>query len=112
MKKPVPKISEWNSLLAELADPETKNQVDVPTLLAWLEDERAKAYRTYTRNALAYCVSKFMDVPDLPQNQQDFYRGAAMAYRSLMNLKTTLKLQSSGQEATKKQATTVGSAGY
>ncbi len=111
MKKPAVK-SDWESLLEELSDPETKNQVDVPTLLVWLEDERAKQYRTYTRNALAYCISKFMDNPELPQNQQDFYRGAALAYRSLMNLKTTLKLQGTVQEDTKKKSTSVGSAGY
>ncbi len=111
MKKPA-KTTEWNDLLEELTDPETRNQVDVPVLLAWLEDDRAKQYRTYTRNALAYCVSKFMDSPDLPQNQQDFYRGAALAYRSLMNLKTTLKLQGTVQEDTKKKSTSVGSAGY
>jgi len=112
MKKAVTKKAEWEDFLEELFNPETKHQVDIPVLLSWLEDERAKQYQTYTRNAVAFCINKFMDEPGMTEQQKDFYRGVAMAYKTLMNLKATLERQVGTQETTKKQSQTVGSAGY
>jgi hypothetical protein len=53
-----------------------------------------------------------MDEPGMTEQQKDFYRGATMAYKTLMNLKATLERQVGTQETTKKQSQTVGSAGY
>lgn len=110
MKKAVPPV--WSDLLNEISDPKTDQKVDIASLLSMLIDDRAKHYQTYTRNALAYCITQFMDKPGLTEKEQDFYRGAAMAYRSMMNLRVTLEKQVGGQEVVKKKAENVGDAGY
>ena len=102
----------WDKLLDELADAATVHLVDTPALLSLMNDDRAKHYRTYARNAVAMCINKFMDDPNLTESQKDFYRGAAYAYRSMMNLKANLEWQEGTKTAQMKKPESVGNAGY
>ena len=108
MKKPTP----WDKLLEELSDPVTVHIVDVPALVALMSDERAKHYRTYARNAVAMCINKYMDDPNLTPSQMDFYRGAAYAYRSMMNLKANLEWQEGTKSTQPNRPKPSGGAGY